>query len=376
MVENKSMSTHQESKTIILGIDPGTRITGYGVIAIHGPQIKPIDFGCIRPPVDLQTPARYLALFNGIEKLLDHYCPTAVAVETQFVYKNAQSAIKLGMARGVVLIAAAKRSIPIYEYAPKKAKLAVVGNGNASKEQVQRMIQLLLGLSSLPEPEDAADALALAVCHANSMNFKKQVIMYEYIKGTLIEATPLKTVLDVQGVGYCLLIPFNHFSKLPALGSIVTFYISFVVREDSHRLYGFLTQHERDLFENLLDVSGVGPKTSLSLVGHMEIHDLQTAISQGNTQLICKIPGIGKKTAERLVVDLRDKIKKGMNQSEDKQLLSTKTEKNEAIADAISALINLGYNNAQAQKAIKAALEKLPSEPELAKLITAALRCI
>ena len=161
---------------IILGIDPGTRITGYGIIKVNHPQIEPIDFGCIRPPVNLELPARYLALFNAIEELLDRYAPNAVAVETQFVYKNVQSAMKLGMARGVVLIAAARRGIPIFEYAPKKAKLAVVGNGSASKEQVQRMIQLLLRLPMLPEPEDAADALALAVAHANSIQFNERLL--------------------------------------------------------------------------------------------------------------------------------------------------------------------------------------------------------
>jgi crossover junction endodeoxyribonuclease RuvC len=165
------MAPHPHDPQIILGIDPGTRITGYGVIKIGKPQLEPIDFGCIRPPIHLDLPARYLALFNGLEDLLDRYSPDAVAVETQFVYKNVQSAIKLGMARGVVLLAAARRAIPIYEYTPRKAKLAVVGNGGASKEQVQRMIQLLLNLPSLPEPEDAADALALAVCHANSLNW-------------------------------------------------------------------------------------------------------------------------------------------------------------------------------------------------------------
>ncbi|MBS0604890.1 MAG: crossover junction endodeoxyribonuclease RuvC [Verrucomicrobia bacterium] len=165
-----------DSDQVILGIDPGTRITGYGVIKVRHPQLQPLDFGCIRPPVNLELPARYLALFNGLEKLLDLYAPTAVAVETQFVYKNVQSALKLGMARGVVLIAAARRGIPIFEYAPKKAKLAVVGTGSASKEQVQKMIQLLLKLPVLPEPEDAADALALAVCHANTLSYKNRML--------------------------------------------------------------------------------------------------------------------------------------------------------------------------------------------------------
>jgi crossover junction endodeoxyribonuclease RuvC len=162
------------SAEIILGIDPGTRITGYGVIKRNHPRLEPLDFGCIRPPTTAPLPERYLALFNGLEKILDQYRPHACAVETQFVKDNIQSAIKLGMARGVVLIAAARRGIPIFEYAPTQAKLAVVGKGSASKEQVQRMIQLLLQLPILPEPEDAADALALAICHANAINFQEK----------------------------------------------------------------------------------------------------------------------------------------------------------------------------------------------------------
>ena len=168
-----SCSSADEKK--IIGIDPGTRVTGYGVISFKSPLIRPIDFGCIRPPSTLDSPQRYLFLFNGIEVLLEKYTPDAVAVETQFVYKNVQSAMKLGMARGMLLLAAARRGIPIFEYAPRKAKLAVVGNGSASKEQVQKMIQLLLQLPRLPEPEDAADALALAICHANSIKFHEKV---------------------------------------------------------------------------------------------------------------------------------------------------------------------------------------------------------
>jgi Holliday junction DNA helicase RuvA len=165
--------------------------------------------------------------------------------------------------------------------------------------------------------------------------------MYEYIKGALVEATLTKATIDVNGLGYSLWIPFNNYAKLPQLGSPTTLYVSFVVREDSQRLYGFLTRHERDLFESLIEVSG-----------------------------------IGKKTAERLIIEMRDKIKKGI----DKSLLPSQTDGSQreqgVIADAISALINLGYNSAQAQKAIKTATGKIQGDPELAKLITAALRCI
>jgi crossover junction endodeoxyribonuclease RuvC len=157
----------------ILGIDPGTSITGYGVIAYHPNQADVIDFGCIRPPSKRKLSERYLIIYEGLSEMMDRYKPTAVAIETQFVAKNPQSAIKLGMARGMAVLAATQRSIAVYEYAPKRAKQAVVGHGSASKSQVQIMIQRLLRLSHLPEPEDAADALALALCHGHTLNITK-----------------------------------------------------------------------------------------------------------------------------------------------------------------------------------------------------------
>jgi crossover junction endodeoxyribonuclease RuvC len=153
----------------ILGIDPGTLLTGYGVVCVDDRrQFSVIDYGCIRPPASQSLTSRYRIIFQAIETLLDTYAPEAVAVETQYIHKNPQSGIKLGMARGVVLLAAALREIPIFEYAPSRAKKAVVGNGKASKLQVQAMVQMLLSLPSLPQPEDAADALALAICHGQS----------------------------------------------------------------------------------------------------------------------------------------------------------------------------------------------------------------
>ncbi len=151
---------------IILGIDPGTLITGYGVI---DGDTQPLDFGCIRPPAKLPLAERYKIIFDSVEGLIEKHRPDAIAVESQFVMKNVQSAIKLGMAKGMVYLAAARKSIPIYEFAPKKAKLAVVGTGNATKFQVQKMIQALLRLPQIPEPEDAADALALAICCAHQL---------------------------------------------------------------------------------------------------------------------------------------------------------------------------------------------------------------
>lgn len=161
--------TSSSKPLIILGIDPGTCITGYGIISYSNTSQTALGYGCIRPPSKSAAPEKYLIIFEAIESLIETYKPDVLSVETQFVCKNAQSAIKLGMARGMAILAASRKNIPIFEYAPRKAKLAVVGHGSASKQQVQKMIQLLLSLSSPPEPEDAADALALALCHAHSL---------------------------------------------------------------------------------------------------------------------------------------------------------------------------------------------------------------
>jgi len=152
----------------ILGIDPGSHVTGYGIICADGKTWKPLDFGAIRPPSSTNKQNRYLVIFEAVEHLITTFHPEALAVETQFVYKNVLSALKLGMACGAVLIAAAKWNVPVFEYAPKKIKLAVVGSGSASKHQVQHMIQKQLSLPTLPQPADAADALAIALCHAHN----------------------------------------------------------------------------------------------------------------------------------------------------------------------------------------------------------------
>lgn len=164
------MTFNSTTPKTILGIDPGTVITGYGVLKSHQNKLVLLDYGAIRPSNKLPLNQRYAIIFKGINNLLDKYQPDEVSIESQFVSKNVQVAIKLGMARGVITLACTLRSIPVFEYTPRKAKQAIVGNGGASKEQVQKMLKILLNLSEIPKPEDAADALSLALCHAHQLN--------------------------------------------------------------------------------------------------------------------------------------------------------------------------------------------------------------
>ncbi|MCB1107779.1 MAG: Holliday junction branch migration protein RuvA [Chlamydiia bacterium] len=197
--------------------------------------------------------------------------------------------------------------------------------------------------------------------------------MFEYIKGTLTSITPHKAVVDVQGVGYLIHIPLSAFSSMPPIGKDILFYISSIYREDSHKNFGFLTEEERDLFEKISSISGIGPKTALALIGHLDSNTLESAITTANASLLSKIPGIGKKTAERLIIELRDKVLKGLK----KAPLPTKgkkemTEEDHMVSDALSALMNLGYNALQAQKALEKALSK-EKPMHLSDLIRSAL---
>jgi len=153
---------------LILGIDPGVQVTGYALIQKKGRSWEPLDFGCIKPSKKIPPHERYFCIFQGISQIIEQFHPSILSIETQFVYKNVKTALVLGMARGAVLIAAAQHRLRVFEYTPRKAKLAIVGNGSASKYQVQRMIQAHLQLSTLPEPDHAADALALALCHGHT----------------------------------------------------------------------------------------------------------------------------------------------------------------------------------------------------------------
>ncbi len=197
--------------------------------------------------------------------------------------------------------------------------------------------------------------------------------MFEYIKGTLIDKDPSKAVVEAGGIGYRLSIPLSTFNRLPSVKSPVELYLSHIVREDSETLYAFMTQDERNLFESVLTVSGIGPKTGSAIIGHIDIEAFQKAIASSDIRLLSKIPGIGKKTAERLVIEMRDKFKgKGKSAfGSSPQILE-----NSLHSDAFSALINLGYPPLDAQKAIQAALAEKKEELDLGRLITAALQKI
>lgn len=162
-----------ESKTaqerFIIGIDPGTQVTGYGIIKLTPRALCAVDFGCIRPPSGAKLSDRYYAIFQAVQSLLGKYNPEMMAIESQFFSLNAQSALKLGIAQGSAIIAAKEHKLPVFGYSPREVKCSVVGTGKATKQQLQGAVQRLLGLKTAPKPYDAADALAIAICHCYAL---------------------------------------------------------------------------------------------------------------------------------------------------------------------------------------------------------------
>ncbi len=152
---------------IILGIDPGTAMLGYGIVQRTGPRLRAIDYGVISTSSNVTLPKRLAIIYEAVTDLIELHAPAIVGVERLFFTKNVQTAFAVGQARGVVLLAAAQHGLEVREATPNEVKVATAGHGNAAKEQVQRMVQAILGLPDMPTPDDAADALAIAICVAN-----------------------------------------------------------------------------------------------------------------------------------------------------------------------------------------------------------------
>ena len=158
---------------VILGIDPGLATVGYGVIDYRNAKYTLIDYGTILTPAGMKLSERLGIIFDGMTCLIERFQPEAVAFEELFFAKNVKTGIAVAHARGVLMAAAYKKTHELYEYTPLQVKQAVVGYGRADKLQIQAMVKMQLGLDHVPKPDDAADAIAVAMCHAQSSNFKR-----------------------------------------------------------------------------------------------------------------------------------------------------------------------------------------------------------
>lgn len=153
---------------LVLGIDPGTALCGYGFVSAENEELRLVAYGVVSTPAHTPLPARLRQIYQELSALVARYQPTDAVVEKLFFARNTRSALAVGHARGVALLAAAQADLPVHEYTPNEIKQALVGYGHADKNQIQQMVKLLLGLDFVPQPDDAADALAIAICHIHS----------------------------------------------------------------------------------------------------------------------------------------------------------------------------------------------------------------
>ena len=153
---------------IVLGVDPGTAIVGYSVIEYEKSKYRVLDYGCIYTDKDEDMPVRLEKIYDGLDGIIKIWKPQDMAVEELFFFKNQKTVIKVGQARGVITLCGQKNSLDLYSYTPLQVKMGIAGYGRADKKQIQEMVKVILGLDEIPKPDDAADALAIAITHINS----------------------------------------------------------------------------------------------------------------------------------------------------------------------------------------------------------------
>jgi crossover junction endodeoxyribonuclease RuvC len=164
---------------LVLGIDPGTAITGWGAVRKQGDDLVLVDYGTVNTSKDTPLPQRLKTIHRELGEIISQHRPDAVAVETLFFSKNVKTALSVGQARGVALLAVAEAGIPFHEYTPLEVKQSVVGYGRATKDQIQQLVKMLLRLDSVPQPDDAADAIAVAICHIHSARLEAMLTAHE-----------------------------------------------------------------------------------------------------------------------------------------------------------------------------------------------------
>ncbi len=358
----------------VLGVDPGLSRCGYGCIAGDAGRERAVTAGVITTPRDSPLPERLAELYGELGEVILECKPEVVVVERVLFQTNARTAMSVGQASGIALLCAARAGLPVVEYSSNEVKLAVAGYGAASKEQVQLMVARLLNLDEVPRPPDVADALALSICHLAGAAPPLGIgalTMIGSLSGTLaaIELSgehAVEILVEVHGVGYEVLVGAREGAALPAIGEAIALSVHTHVREGDITLYGFSDREVRRAFELLLNAHGVGPALALAILSVHTPPALARAIDEGDLDALCAVPGIGRKTAQRLTVELSSRL----------DVLSptfiTGSGRGEADSrgEVREALLALGYRTEE----IRAVLEALPRDGAVEELLREALR--
>ena len=298
---------------IVLGIDPGLANTGYGVVArCRGGRLAALDGGVIETPAGLARERRLADIHEEVERLISTHEPDAMALEELYFGQNVRTAFAVGHARGVVMLAAGQRGLPCTGYTPQQVKGAVCGNGRAGKDQVARMVKTLLGLAEEPRPITPPTRWRSRSATPTARRCRSALAragrMIALLRGEVAVRRADHVVILCDSVGYRAAVSAETLRHVPPVGEQVTLHAHLIVRDDALALYGFHSEQERDLFLMLLSVQAVGPKVALAVLSGGTPRELIAAIAAGDAARFQAVPGIGKRTAERIIVELREKV--------------------------------------------------------------------
>ena len=313
----------------VLGVDPGLTRCGLGVV--EGAPGRPpglVAAGVARTAPTADIGARLLALEVEIDSWLAEHHPDAVAVERVFSQHNVRTVMGTAQAGAVAVLCAARRGLPVALHTPSEVKAAVTGSGRADKAQVTAMVMRLLRLADPPRPADTADALALAICHlwrgpqtalaAAALAARqggqacfpyscRRPAVISHLDGIVCAIAPEGAVIEVGGVGLLVQATPGTLAALRT-GERARVATSLVVREDALTLYGFASDDERDVFELVQTASGVGPRLALAMLASFSPDGLRQAIAAEDVAALTRVPGIGRKGAQRIVLELAGRL--------------------------------------------------------------------
>ena len=378
---------------IVLGIDPGYAIVGYGVVEMKNNRYRTLEHGAVTTKAGTDFNRRLEIIYDGIAQVLAQYHPDAVSVEKLYFSNNKTTGIGVAEARGVILLAAQKARVPVFEYTPVQVKLAVTGYGKALKPQVMEMTPPFvpargaeagrhggrarhchLPLPCLRHGAAAVFEVTPSIWTESTEGIERTKAMFYSLTGKLVHMEPGVVAIECGGVAFKCFTSMNTQKNMPRIGETATVYTHLNVREDALDLYGFSTKSELNCYKMLTTISGVGPKAALSILSEMTPEGVAMAAASGDSKKFTKASGVGPKLAQRIVLELKDRVKKmgftggtlELTGTDDAGIVSA----SQNAEQAVQALIVLGYTQSEAAQAVA----KLDGSLSTEELIRGALK--
>jgi Holliday junction DNA helicase RuvA len=379
----------------VLGIDPGLTRCGMGVVeGTVGRPLTLVDVNVLRTSSDEPVAQRLVTIEKGIDAWLDEYTPDAVAVERVFARSDSSTIMGTAQASGIALVAAARRGIPVALHTPSEVKAAVSGSGRAAKAQVGAMVTRILRLDTRrrarprhhphlarrrtgPHRRRRDRSTGSSTGRPTSLSAsrrtrRKEPGMIAFVRGEVAAVTLTSAVLEVGGVGLELMCTPGTLATLRH-GQAATLPTSMVVREDSLTLFGFLDDDEKSTFELLQTASGVGPKLAQAMLAVLSPDDLRTAVAGDDVKTLTRVPGVGQKGAQRIILELRDRLGTPIGSSRSATLPHAAAPWRDQVHQG---LVGLGWSARDAEKAVDSVAPEAGDAPDVGALLRSALRSL